>query len=40
MDAIHLAAACLALNEESPAFGFFTEDTRLGTAAMKEGFEI
>ncbi len=40
MDAIHLAAACLARNEESPAMGFFTEDARLRTAASKEGFEM
>lgn len=38
MDAIHLAAAGLARNEESPAIGFFTEDNRLRTAATKEGF--
>ena len=38
MDAIHLAAACLARSEEEDPMGFFTEDNRLKEAAAKEGF--
>ncbi len=39
MDAIHLAAACLARPDADPAPFFFTEDTRLSEAAAKEGFK-
>ena len=38
MDAIHLAAACLARNEEDSGMGFFSEDICLSEAAAKEGF--
>jgi predicted nucleic acid-binding protein len=40
MDAIHLAAACLARNEEGPPMDFYSEDVRLLEAAAKEGFHI
>ncbi|MEX2607679.1 MAG: type II toxin-antitoxin system VapC family toxin [Kiritimatiellia bacterium] len=40
MDAIHLAAACLARAEEGPPMDFYSEDTRLMEAAAKEGFHI
>jgi len=40
MDAIHLAAACLARTDDEPEALFFTFDTRLAEAASKEGFRI
>lgn len=38
MDALHLAAACLARSEDGDPMGFFTEDQRLKEAAAQEGF--
>jgi predicted nucleic acid-binding protein len=38
MDALHLAAACLARGDEIAPMGFFCEDAHLAEAAAKEGF--